>query len=119
MELSVAPTPSWLCQAELLDRLGKKGSGRRSTDILAAAGLQTVFLTEFYTASLQTLLTPTAPNPNIFFFGYTINTLKKTIYPVGPHSNPPDNPLTSSASRHLTSPCFHQARLMSPARFHH
>lgn len=74
MELSVAPTPSWLCQAELLDRLGKKGSGRRSADILAAAGLQTVFLTEFYTVSLQTVncvinsLTPTAPNPNLFFF---------------------------------------------------
>lgn len=79
MELSMAPTPSWLCQAELLDRLGKKGSRRRSTDILAAAGLQTVFLTEFYTVSLQTVncvinsLTPTAPNPNLFFFlGYTI-----------------------------------------------
>lgn len=85
MELSVAPTPSWLCQAELLDRLGKKGSGRRSADILAAAGLQTVFLTEFYTVSLQTVncvinsLTPTAPNPNLFsfFLGYTINTLGK------------------------------------------
>lgn len=55
MERSVALTPSWLCQAELLDRLGKKERERKSTDILGAAGLQTVFLTEFYTGNVETV----------------------------------------------------------------